>query len=118
MIARGNCIGDHTCAVDRYGNGKEWWKHEPGCNLIRIIAPGAVMPTTAARQQRKREQPHPTVPPKGTDLSPFRQHEFNDIAERLNDSPRKILGFQAPNDVFGKFIANLPAERSADAVQD
>lgn len=56
--------------------------------------------------------------PKGTDLSPFRQHELNDIAERLNNRPRKILGFQTPNEVFAKLIANLPAQPSTVALQN
>jgi IS30 family transposase len=34
--------------------------------------------------------------PKGTDLSRYAQADFNKIALRLNQRPRKTLGFQTP----------------------
>jgi len=39
--------------------------------------------------------------PKGTDLSPFSQTHLNKIAQRLNQRPRKTLGFEAPADRLG-----------------
>jgi IS30 family transposase len=36
--------------------------------------------------------------PKGTDLSAYSQGDLNKIALRLNQRPRKTLGFQAPAD--------------------
>jgi transposase, IS30 family len=42
--------------------------------------------------------------PKGTDLSHHTQDDLNIIAERLNNRPRKILGFLTPNEVFAKLI--------------
>jgi IS30 family transposase len=36
--------------------------------------------------------------PKGTDLSPFSQADLNRIALRLNQRPRKTLGFETPAD--------------------
>ena len=42
--------------------------------------------------------------PKGTELSGHSQHELNIIAERLNNRPRKILGFYTPNEVFAKLV--------------
>ncbi|MEQ8814547.1 MAG: IS30 family transposase, partial [Thalassobaculum sp.] len=44
--------------------------------------------------------------PKGTDLSGHSQQHLNDIAERLNDRPRKILDFLTPNEVFRKLVAD------------
>jgi transposase, IS30 family len=44
--------------------------------------------------------------PKGTDLSGHTQDELNIIAERLNNRPRKVLGFLTPNEVFRKLIDN------------
>ena len=39
--------------------------------------------------------------PKGTDLSAFSQAYLNRIAQRLNQRPRKTLGFEAPADKLG-----------------
>ena len=36
--------------------------------------------------------------PKGTDLSQFSQAHLNKIAQRLNQRPRKTLGFESPAD--------------------
>jgi IS30 family transposase len=36
--------------------------------------------------------------PRGTDLSPFSQAYLNKIAQRLNQRPRKTLGFETPAD--------------------
>lgn len=39
--------------------------------------------------------------PKGTDLSSFSQAHLNKVAQRLNQRPRKTLGFKAPADRLG-----------------
>ena len=39
--------------------------------------------------------------PKGTDLSPFSQAYLNRVAQRLNQRPRKTLGFETPADRLG-----------------
>jgi len=55
--------------------------------------------------------------PKGTDLSSFSQDALNQIAERLNDRPRKILDFQTPNEVFQQLIASANATGDGVALQ-
>jgi len=44
--------------------------------------------------------------PKGSDLSGHTQNDLNEIAERLNDRPRKCLDFQTPSEVFDQIIQN------------
>jgi len=43
--------------------------------------------------------------PKGTNLYSHSQEKLNEIASRLNDRPRKVLGFISPNDKLGKHVA-------------
>ena len=44
--------------------------------------------------------------PKGVDLRPYSQADLNEIAEKINGTPRKILGFQTPKEVFTKLAKN------------
>jgi transposase, IS30 family len=44
--------------------------------------------------------------PKGTDLSPYSQDDLNKIAEQINGTPRKILNFQKPKEVFQSLVRN------------
>jgi IS30 family transposase len=43
--------------------------------------------------------------PKGTDLSGYSQAEFNKVALRLNQRPRKTLGFETPEDRLQASVA-------------
>lgn len=45
--------------------------------------------------------------PKGMDLATVSQAQLDAIARRLNDRPRKVLGFQTPAEVFQQEILNL-----------
>jgi len=44
--------------------------------------------------------------PRGTDLRTISNHDIHAIQERLNDTPRKILGYRTPREV----LFNLPPE--------
>ncbi len=45
--------------------------------------------------------------PKGTDLSKVSQAELNAIARRLNNRPRKVLGFRTPAEAYQEEILKL-----------
>ncbi len=45
--------------------------------------------------------------PDGTDLSQFSQRQLNQIALRLNQRPRKTLGFQTPAHTLGRGVASI-----------
>lgn len=44
--------------------------------------------------------------PKGTDLSPYSQDDLNRIAHLINDTPRKILEYRKPKEVFQSLVRN------------
>ena len=43
--------------------------------------------------------------PKGVDLSAYTQDDLDDIAQRLNNRPRKVLGFKTPYEVYHEHLA-------------
>ena len=45
--------------------------------------------------------------PKGSDLSGTSQDELNTIADRLNERPRRILGYHTPREIFDKLLADV-----------
>jgi transposase, IS30 family len=46
--------------------------------------------------------------PKRTDLSGFSQSELDKVALRLNQRPRKTLGFETPADTLQASVASTP----------
>jgi IS30 family transposase len=44
--------------------------------------------------------------PKGFDISSYSQSKLNTVARRLNERPRKTLGFQTPAEVFSQLVAS------------
>ena len=43
--------------------------------------------------------------PKGTELSAHSRDDLDAVARRLNDHPRKTLGWMKPSEVFAKTVA-------------
>src|SRR5438034_6526243 len=67
-------------------------RHRCAGVLLRSAQP------VAARQQRKHQRLLRQYFPKGMDLSGYSQSYLNKIALRLNQRPRKTLGFATPAD--------------------
>jgi len=42
--------------------------------------------------------------PKGTDFKEVTEEEFQEAIEEINNRPRKILGYQTPNEVFNNLL--------------
>jgi IS30 family transposase len=42
--------------------------------------------------------------PKGTDFKEVTEEELQDVIEEINNRPRKILGYQTPNEVFNNLV--------------
>lgn len=45
--------------------------------------------------------------PKTKDLSALSDREIHEIQERINDTPRKCLGYRTPNDVAGQYLREV-----------
>ena len=45
--------------------------------------------------------------PRSADLDKFSQAELDEIAERINDRPREILGWRTPNEVYATMLAGV-----------
>ena len=45
--------------------------------------------------------------PKGLDISGYPQASLDAIARKLNERPRKTLGFRTPADVFDECVASI-----------
>jgi transposase, IS30 family len=45
--------------------------------------------------------------PRSADLRQFTQTQLDDIAQRINDRPREILGWLTPNEVYAKMLADV-----------
>jgi len=50
--------------------------------------------------------------PKGTDLSAYRQAEFDEIADPLNTRPRKTLDWRTPLEVYTEVLKKSVADLS------
>ncbi|MEK7153014.1 MAG: IS30 family transposase [Patescibacteria group bacterium] len=49
--------------------------------------------------------------PKQTDFTTLTQEELNDIVEEINNRPRKVLGYQTPNEVYSEQLNKLASVR-------
>lgn len=45
--------------------------------------------------------------PKGIDISGYSQEELDAIARKLNERPRKTLGYRTPAEMFNKCVASI-----------
>jgi IS30 family transposase len=91
-----------------YDQGKEMAKHEILAKRVQIDVYFA--DPHSPWQRPSNENMNGLIReylPKGMDLSQFTQSTLNAIAKRLNNRPRKCLGFETPAEVFQRDILNL-----------
>ncbi len=50
--------------------------------------------------------------PKKADLAKFSRHELEAFAEKLNNRPRKTLGFHTPNEVLTKLLCEHSSRKA------
>ena len=62
----------------------------------------------AARFERKHERAAAAIPAEEGDLSCYSQSDLDEIALRLNQRPRKTLGFETPADKLQASVASTP----------
>ena len=88
----GQCVADIARALER--------RNKSG--VYRVLAlNGGIAPAPRQRARGSNENTNGLLRqycPRGTDLSRFSQAYLNRIALRLNQRPRKTLGFEAPAD--------------------
>jgi IS30 family transposase len=91
-----------------YDQGKEMARHEELARRVRI--PVYFADPHSPWQRPSNENTNGLIReylPKGRDLSQVSEAELNAIAQRLNDRPRKVLGFKTPAEVFHQQTLNL-----------
>jgi len=89
---------NYTLTVD---NGKEFASHESVAETLQIKVYFA--DPYSAWQRGLNENTNGLIRqyvPKGSDVRCLRDHQIQHIMNRLNDRPRKSLGFLTPNEVF------------------
>jgi IS30 family transposase len=91
-----------------YDQGKEMARHEELARRVRIQVYFA--DPHSPWQRPSNENANGLIRqylPKSMDLAGVSQAELNAIARRLNDRPRKVLGFATPAEVFQREILKL-----------
>lgn len=91
-----------------YDQGKEMARHQELAKRVRIQVYFA--DPRSPWQRPSNENANGLIReylPKGMDLSQVTQSELNAIARRLNNRPRKVLGFKTPAEVFQSEILKL-----------
>ena len=89
---------NHTLTVD---NGKEFANHESVADALQIKVYFA--DPYSAWQRGLNENTNGLIRqyvPKGSDVRSLTDRQINHIMDRLNNRPRKLLGFLTPNEVF------------------
>lgn len=90
-----------------YDRGREMTNHKSLTNTLKIDVYFA--DPHAPWQRGTNENTNGLIRqylPKGCDLTPYSQADLNEIAEQLNNRPRKSLGFRTPKEVFREITRN------------
>jgi IS30 family transposase len=100
-----NCLKQHHARTVTVDNGSEFTTHE----LVAIHSGTKVFfaDPYSSWQRGSNENANMLLRgylPKRCDIADLTQEELNDIANELNNRPRKRLGFQTPNEVYYHYL--------------
>jgi len=108
-------LGLKTCTVD---NGSEHVRHE---EITKATKANIYFADPYSSWQRgSNENTNMLLRgylPKKTDITDLTQEELDDIAEELNNRPRKRLDYQTPNEVYYKMLELQKGEKVAVAIR-
>jgi transposase, IS30 family len=107
-IAMGRRLQENIAKTLTLDNGSEFMDHEDITRqtMVRIFFADAYCSCQRGSNENSNGLLRGYLP-KRCDIRNLTQEELDDIAEELNNRPRKRLGFKTPNEVYYHYLQNL-----------